>query len=58
MKEHSSTLSVYGDIKSIFEYHRDYLDGLGVFYVPWGVCGSSQEDLWSCEQIEDASGSM
>ena len=36
----SSTFAVYGDIKSIFGYHRQYLDGLGAFYVPWGACGS------------------
>ena len=36
----SSTFAVYGDIKSIFGYHRQYLDGLGVYYEPWGVCGS------------------
>ena len=35
-----STFAVYGDIKSIFGYHRHYLDGLGAFYVPWGACGS------------------
>ena len=36
----SGTFAVYGDIKSIFGYHRHFLDGLGAFYEPWGVCGS------------------
>jgi hypothetical protein len=36
----ASTFAVYGDIKSMFGYHRQYLDGLGVYYVPWGICGS------------------
>ena len=35
----ASTFAVIGDIKSIFGYYRAYLDGLGFFYVPWGVCG-------------------
>jgi hypothetical protein len=35
-----STFAVHGDIKSLFGYHRHYLDGLGVFYEPWGECGS------------------
>jgi hypothetical protein len=35
----ASTFVVIGDIKSIFGYYREYLDGLGFFYVPWGVCG-------------------
>ena len=35
----TSTFVVIGDIKSIFGYYRAYLDGLGFFYVPWGVCG-------------------
>ena len=39
----SSTFAVYGDIKSIFGYHRQYLDGLGVYYEPWGICGSPCE---------------
>ena len=34
------TFAVYGDIKSIFGYHGIHLNGLGVFYEPWGVCGS------------------
>ena len=36
----SGTFAVYGDIKSIFGYHREHLDGLGAFYEPWGACGS------------------
>ena len=35
-----STFAVYGDIKSIFGYYRRFLDGLGFYYEPWGVCGS------------------
>ena len=34
----ASTFTMY---KSMFGYHREYWDGLGVFYVPWGACGSS-----------------
>ena len=37
---HPSTFAVYGDIKSIFGYHGAYLNGIGVFYEPWGACGS------------------
>ena len=36
----SGTFAVYGDIKSLFGYHRHYLDGIGVYYEPWGACGS------------------
>ena len=32
------TFAVYGDIKSIFGYHGSYLNGLGVYYEPWGDC--------------------
>ena len=34
------TFAVYGDIRSIFGYNGIYLNGLGVFYEPWGLCGS------------------
>ena len=36
-----STFSVFGDIKSIFGNYRQYLDGLGVFFEPLGVCATS-----------------
>ena len=36
----ASTFIVLGDIKSIFGYHRHFLDGLGFFYVPLGGCES------------------
>ena len=40
MSNGASTFAVYGNIKSIFGYHSEYINGLGVFYEPWGVCGS------------------
>lgn len=49
--DRSGTFAVYGNIKSIFGYHRHYLDGLGVYYEPWGVCGSP------CAPPEQGSGS-
>ena len=33
------TFAVYGDIKSVFGNHGRYLNGLGVYYEPWGACG-------------------
>ena len=33
-----SVFAVYGDIKSIFGYHGDFLNGLGVYYESWGTC--------------------
>ena len=36
----ASTFAVYGDIKSLFGYHGHHLNGLGVYYEPWGICGS------------------
>ena len=38
--DNPGTFAVYGDIKSIFGYHGHFLNGLGVYYEPWGVCGS------------------
>jgi hypothetical protein len=35
----ASTFAVYGNIKSIFGYHRRFLDGVGVFYEAVGACG-------------------
>ena len=40
MNAGSSTFAVYGDIKSLFGYHRDYLEGLGAYYESWGDCDS------------------
>ena len=40
MNAGSSTFAVYGDIKSLFGYHRKYLEGLGAYYESWGDCDS------------------
>ena len=45
LSNNPGTFAVYGNIKSFFGYYRQhqnkqYISGLGVFYEPWGVCGS------------------
>ena len=56
--DHTRTICIKGlahlvfmVISSQFGVHSDYLDGLGVFYVPWGVRENPQEDLCLCEQV-------
>jgi hypothetical protein len=49
--DYTSTFAVFGNIKSLFGYYRKHLNGLGVFYEPWGVCGCP------CKPPEVGSGS-
>ena len=34
------SFAVIGDIKSIYGYYGEFYNGLGVYYEPWGGCGS------------------
>ena len=44
MNAGSSTFAVYGDIKSLFEYHRQYLEGLGAYHESWKMQFSMQRN--------------
>ena len=47
MNAGTSTFAVYGDIKSLFRYHRQYLEGLGAYYESWETA-----NLHVTEQME------